>query len=346
MTPLAKQIAIVVGSVVVLIALIVGWNKFRSDSPAAADPATAAVPAAAAAAEGASAPTGAAGGSTDAAERAPAPTPTPESAGNATNAMAQFDEGIKLMEAGKFFPARVALSSAVFSGALPADKADHARKMLTSMAERTLFAPGFFDDDPYVARYEVKNGDVLQRIERNLKLHVPTELLLKINNLSSDKLIRAGQSIKVIKGPFHAVISLSGYTMDLYLKRDNLPYIYIRRFTVGTGKEGATPFGAYHVALGGKKIKPVWNPPPSSGRTGSIRYGEPNYAFGPKGLWIALEGTDPVTKTMSGYGIHSTNDPASIGKSQSLGCIRMADADIDYVFLTLYEHWSSVLIKK
>ncbi|MCE5328360.1 MAG: L,D-transpeptidase family protein [Planctomycetaceae bacterium] len=344
MTPLAKQIVIVAGSVAALIALIVGWNIYRSKGPAraGADAAAEANPAvhAGAPAPGAGAPA--------AAPSSPvaAPTPAPETAGNATTAMAQFDEGIKLMEAGKFFPARVALSAAVFSGALPPDKAAHARKMLTSMAERTLFAPGFFDEDPYVARYDVQSGDVLQRIERNLKLHVPPELLVKINNLSSAKAIRPGQSIKVIKGPFHAVISLSSFSMDLYLKRDNLPYVYIKRFTVGTGRENATPFGAYHVALHGKQIKPVWNPPPSSGRTGTIRYGEPGYAFGAKGLWISLEGTDAVTKTMSGYGIHSTNDQGSIGKSESLGCIRMADPDIDYVFMTLYEHWSTVLIKK
>ncbi len=341
MTPLAKQILIVVGAVAALVALIVGWHIVRpgNSAPAGADATAAPAP---------YAPAPAAGSAAVSAMPAPAaaPTPAPESPANTATAAAQFDQGLKLMEGGKFFPARVALSAAVFSGALPADKADHARKMLTSMAEKTLFAPGFFDEDPYVAKYEVQSGDVMQRIERKLELHVPPELLVKVNGLSSAKMIRAGQSIKVVKGPFHAVISLSSYTMDLYLKRDNLPYIYVKRFAVGTGKDNATPFGSYHVALGGKKIKPVWNPPVSSGRTGTIRYGEPNYAFGAKGLWIALEGTDPATKAVSGYGIHSTNVPSSIGKSESLGCIRMADPDIDYVFMTLYEHWSTVLIKK
>jgi lipoprotein-anchoring transpeptidase ErfK/SrfK len=45
---------------------------------------------------------------------------------------------------------------------------------------------------------------------------------------------------------------------------------------------------------------------------------------------------------MTNYGIHSTNDPASIGKEGSLGCIRLNDVDIELVFSLLYEKWSTV----
>ena len=33
------------------------------------------------------------------------------------------------------------------------------------------------------------------------------------------------------------------------------------------------------------------------------------------------------------YGIHGTNNPSSIGKAVSLGCIRMYNRDIEIIFL-------------
>ena len=101
------------------------------------------------------------------------------------------------------------------------------------------------------------------------------------------------------------------------------------------------------MELGGKAVHPTWDPPPNSelsGR-GPIAHGEPNYAFGIKGLWIPLEGIDEHTKGREGYGIHSTDKPDSIGKAESLGCIRLRDDDIEMVFRLLYEHWSTVEIR-
>jgi lipoprotein-anchoring transpeptidase ErfK/SrfK len=93
---------------------------------------------------------------------------------------------------------------------------------------------------------------------------------------------------------------------------------------------------------GGKLIHPTWNPPPSSAVQGPIGYGQPGYALGAKGLWIGLEGIDDSTRDCRNYGIHSTSDPSSIGKEESLGCIRLADEDIDLVYSLLYEVHSTV----
>jgi lipoprotein-anchoring transpeptidase ErfK/SrfK len=45
------------------------------------------------------------------------------------------------------------------------------------------------------------------------------------------------------------------------------------------------------------------------------------------------------------YGIHGTNDENSIGKSESLGCIRMHNADIALIFDLLVDGKSTVVIK-
>ncbi|MCJ7777874.1 MAG: L,D-transpeptidase, partial [Sedimentisphaerales bacterium] len=72
--------------------------------------------------------------------------------------------------------------------------------------------------------------------------------------------------------------------------------------------------------------------------------GDKDYPLGKEGFWISLVGTDANTIAANGYGIHGTNDPNSIGKASSLGCIRLADADIDLVFNLLYEEWSTVQV--
>ena len=273
-----------------------------------------------------------------------ATTPKPQTIDSAA-AIKLYRHGQSLADEGKLIEARTALSSALFSNALESAQADNARATLADLAEHTLFSQAINPNDPYTMQYTVQPGDRLSRIERNLKLHVPTQLLCKVNRIENANAIRADQTMKLVKGPFHAVVSLTNFTMDIYLHRQGLPYIFIKRLPVGLGKQGTTPAGSWRVGLGRKMIKPPWNPPPNSERTGTILYGQPGYAFGTQGLWIGLEGADPKTRLMRGYGIHSTRDSSSIGTAVSLGCIRLADDDIDLVFRLLYEKWSTVVIK-
>jgi lipoprotein-anchoring transpeptidase ErfK/SrfK len=62
-------------------------------------------------------------------------------------------------------------------------------------------------------------------------------------------------------------------------------------------------------------------------------------------LWIALQGTDKRTEMLSGFGIHGTDDPDSIGRDASLGCIRLADEDIAELFALLCDGKSKVLVR-
>lgn len=265
---------------------------------------------------------------------------------DAAAALKLYQRGQELADTGKLIEARTVLSEALFSNKLPVAEAAKARKLLTSLAENTLFSPAIDDADPYLLRYTVKDGDKLSRVERRLKLHVPTQIICKINRIEDPNQIRAGQTLKMIKGPFHAVISLSNFTMDIYLHRKNLPYLFIKRLPVGVGRKGVTPLGTWRVGLGKKMIKPPWNAPPNSGRSGTVLYGQPGYPFGKKGLWIGLEGADQKTQPLQGYGLHSTDEPATVGREVSLGCIRLKDEDMELAFSLLYEKWSTVITKK
>ena len=263
----------------------------------------------------------------------------------AAQAMESYNRGLALKQADKLIEARTLLSRAMFSGHLTAEKSAEALKILTELAEKTILSRRVYAGDPYCFHYTFKAGEMLSRVERKLKLHVPYKLILKINGIDSAPTIQAGQRVKLISGPFHAVVSKSAFTMDLYLHRKGLVKTFIRRLRIGLGKNNSTPTGLWRVALGKKLIRAPWNPPPNSEFRGTILWSEPGYPLGKAGYWIGLEGADKQTKEMTGYGIHGTDSPESIGKAVSLGCIRLGDDDIELVFSMLYEKWSTVEIR-
>ncbi len=91
------------------------------------------------------------------------------------------------------------------------------------------------------------------------------------------------------------------------------------RYPVGVGKAGMAWRG--HAWVARKLVRPAWQAPPSinGGRYGRvIPGGSPRNPMG-----AAVLGLD-----RGNYAIHGTNNPASIGKFVSHGCIRMYDSDI------------------
>ena len=274
----------------------------------------------------------------------------PQPGMTADEARAAVRRGLELREADKLVQARTTLSEAWFSGAMPAEEVERVRKALEGLADKTLFSRVVHQDDPYTGHYNVNPGEVLggaDGIVRRKALRVPEQLIVEINGLRKAENLRAGQRYKIIRGPFHAIIDKSGFVMDVYLQPDGLPKVFVRRLDVGIGKNGSTPAGLWRVEGGGrgKQRHATWNPPPSSPIIGPVPYGHPQYAFGEKGLWISLEGIGPRTKGMTGYGIHSTNDPDSVGKATSLGCVRLRDGDIEFVYNRLYPVHSTVAVR-
>ncbi|MGE5577416.1 MAG: L,D-transpeptidase [Syntrophothermus sp.] len=112
---------------------------------------------------------------------------------------------------------------------------------------------------------------------------------------------------------------------DLALRREiviNVPaftlYLYeegrlIRQYPIAVGRM-VTPsnFGEYRII--NRVVNPTWYP---EGRE-PVPPG-PDNPVGTRWLGINLEG----------YGIHGTNDPSSIGKAVSKGCIRMRNEDVE-----------------
>jgi hypothetical protein len=264
------------------------------------------------------------------------------------NAALLYQRGLDQLARNQLLGARGDLADAYFSGALSEAQAAVARQKLTDLANKTLFSRTIYPDDPCVFEHTVKAGDVLVKLERALMLHVPAELILKVNGIAGAAQVQAGQRLKLIRGPFHAAVSKTHLVMDVYLQEHETGrLLFVRRLPVGTGKNGSTPAGHWRLQLGGKIRNAAWTPPSSSDLPRrKILPGQPGYALGKRGLWISLEGVDGNTYTAEdGYGIHDTYDQNSIGTNSSLGCIRLRDDDIDFVFSTLYEFWSTVAVE-
>ncbi len=249
------------------------------------------------------------------------------------HAKASVEEALKLRDAGKIIEARELLNDTLNEKLSP-NLRSAVKFQMTKLAEQWLFSAEVFSGDKLTSRYQVQRGDHLERIAKKYK--VPYEILMQINGIDRPELLRAGQHIKVIQGPFNVVIYKSNFTMDLYLQNK-----YIKTYRVGLGSvEHETPSGRWQVESGGKLIKPTWTDPD----TGKTYVGnDPDYPLGSR--WIAIEGIDDATRPRTGFAIHGTKDPGSIGTRSSRGCIRLFNGDAVEVYNLLYGGISEVQIK-
>ncbi len=278
------------------------------------------------------------------AETAPKPVPLPVIAEplvttdaldeeSSQQAKDDVEAALKLRDAGKIIEARELLNDTLNEKLSP-NLRSAVKFQLSKLAEKWLFSGEVFAGDKLTGRYQVQRGDHLEGIAKQYK--VPYELLMQINGIDRPELLRAGQHIKVIEGPFNVVVYKSNFTMDLYLQNK-----YIKTYRVGLGKaEYETPSGRWQVESGGKLIKPTWTDPD----TGKTYVGnDPDYPLGSR--WIAIEGIDDATRPRTGFAIHGTKDPESIGTRSSRGCIRLYNGDVVEVYNLLYGGISEVQIK-
>jgi len=245
-----------------------------------------------------------------------------------------IDEAMLLINAtpSKVIEARDRLNEA-FS--MPMNNVQRAviKRKLSELADKWLFSRTVYPQDRFCSNYQVKPGDLLESISSKYK--VPWEILQEINNISRPELLRAGQMIKVIHGPFHAKVYRSTFTMDVSLQNT-----FVCSFRVGIGQEGKeTPTGLWSVRQGGKLIKPPWSDP----ETGKLlNYGDEGYALGSR--WIALDGLQGNAKGRTGFGIHGTIEPETIGTKSSKGCIRLHNGDVIKLYNLLTEVHSLVRV--
>ena len=159
----------------------------------------------------------------------------------------------------------------------------------------------------FSAPYFVEPGDTLESI--GAMYNIPWQYLGQLNRIDPQEL-QAGQELKVMRGPFSAVVDMERFELTIHAHG-----YFVHHYEVGIGEGDQTPVGEFAVQ---EKIKnPTWYNPAG----GQVDKDDPLNPLGE--YWIGLG--DHI-------GIHGTIDPQSIGSARSRGCIHMRDADIAQVF--------------
>lgn len=168
--------------------------------------------------------------------------------------------------------------------------------------------------------YVVQTGDSVQEIAK--KHGTTIDLIKKANGLKDVNLIKKGDLFRILKGIFRIEVSKSRNDLVLYMNDT-----FFKRYRVGTGKYGKTPVG--ECIIDDKQKEPVWWRPDGT---------QVPFTGDPKGenilgtRWMSLKYT-AVGAEYGGYGIHGTWDNESIGKSESAGCIRMHNSDVEELYM-------------
>jgi LysM repeat protein len=261
-----------------------------------------------------------------------------DDAAQSINVSGTAAEGLQLIEQDRLIEGRRVLSRVLFDRRerLSASEANHLREVLDRVNKTLVFSTTVRANDPLVGQYRVQSGDRLVKIARQYE--VPYPFIEQINGIQARSL-QAGQTIKVLQGPIHARIVKSRFVMDLYVHNPDGQRIYIKSFPVGLGEENSTPTGRWRVTEGKKVKNPDWRNP----RTGEyFKRDDPDNPIGE--YWLAITGIGPNTKNETGYGIHGTIEPESVGRQMSMGCVRLRSDDIVRVFHMLMGGASTVQI--
>jgi len=237
--------------------------------------------------------------------------------------------------------ARDALNRALHHARATDPEKLEARRALVRLNDEIFLSDRIVPGDPLAAAYIVKGGDTLGKIVDREKLMVNWRLLLRLNNISDARRIRVGQTIKVVYGPFHAVVDKSDYRLDVYSEQYDKDgnRLFVTSFDIGLGEYGSTPIGSWVVRNNSKLLNPAWTNPRTGEQFGAD---DPENPIGE--AWLGLDGTDDNTREFQGYGIHGTVKPDSIGRDESMGCIRLLPGQIDQVWELLIENESTVQI--
>lgn len=206
---------------------------------------------------------------------------------------------------GQLAEAHLALSSLYNNPSLPPEEAQKVTDLLDQLAGTVIYSRRhLLEGRPYV----VKQGENLEQIARLFK--VPWQLLARINGVGDPNNLTPGQELKVVRGPFNAVIDLGKHELTMMVKGR-----YAGRFPIGVGADHPNLAGSY--AVRDKTANPQYYGPDRQ----QIGADDPNNPLGEH--WIGLGNQ---------IGIHGTNDPATLQRTGGRGCIRMSARDVDDVF--------------
>lgn len=167
--------------------------------------------------------------------------------------------------------------------------------------------------DKFFARYHIaQSGDNLTKVGKIYKI---APGLIRFLSKKPNNGVGIKEKLKIIEGPIAIAVNKNSFILIVHLANDKFPPYYIRSYEVGLGKEDRTPIETFTII---EKIeKPAWF---------RIPYGDPANPLGSR--WMKFEDKP----NLSGFGIHGTTDPNSIGKNMSNGCVRLRNPEVEELF--------------
>jgi len=168
-----------------------------------------------------------------------------------------------------------------------------------------LFSPIITDKD---VLYKVQPGDTLSKIAKRFGTTID---LIKASNLLKSDVIRARSRLKVSKAKYKILIDKSQNILTLLSDDDNI----VKAYKVSTGKNNSTPTGTFKIV--NRMKDPVWYP-----RGGAVPSESPDNILGSR--WLGL--------SKSGYGIHGTIEPKTVGQQNTSGCVRMLNPKVEELY--------------
>jgi LysM repeat protein len=222
-----------------------------------------------------------------------------------------------LMDNGKTIEARKILNE-YLAEHFDEESATPLRDRAIEIGNQTVLSLKVYPDDALASYYTVKTGDKLVNISRKCK--VPYQFICRINHIDDPGRLRVGQKIKLIQGPVRLKVRKADLKMYVFLQ-DTL----FAKYEVGLGKNDKTPIGRWMVE--DRIRRPLYVDPDTNKVYG------PNDKDNPTGgYWLRLKGIEGETIGRTGFGIHGTTEPESIGKFMSKGCVRMRNEEVAEVF--------------
>jgi lipoprotein-anchoring transpeptidase ErfK/SrfK len=236
---------------------------------------------------------------------------------------------LKSLRSGEAEPLLRRLGAMVLDERYPRDTRADWLPEVRELARRVVFSGSRMQNATAVT---VSHGDTLieicQTLQKTQKVSVTPRFLEMVNDVSAARL-RAGVTLKVPTERMSILVDKDEYRLYVLLGG-----CFLKDYTVGTGRDQRTPEGRFTIIT--KTKNPQWTDPD----TGKLwKYGESGHQIGSR--WMGFGGEHGRT----GYGIHGTIDPSSIGRAESAGCIRMNKDDVEELY-DLVPQGSEVVIRR
>ncbi len=199
------------------------------------------------------------------------------------------------------------------------------RSLLGSLVFLAIASPAFAQPNSLYGGEDslARDPALLPPPESPVDFAIPTDDLKKVKAPFRKKLVNYPTQ------EFPGTIIIDPDSRHLFLVRENNQAM---RYGVGVGRAGFAWSGEAQIGM--KRRWPRWLPPEemvqrdeNAAKWANGMPGGPENPLGARAMYLYANGADTL------YRIHGTNDPSSIGKALSSGCVRLLNQDIADLYL-------------